>query len=192
MKITRNPNDATELVVTRLPNSLGPRDYVGMVRRIWPAPYANSAAAATSSDWESGEICAITWRSHYAIYSSEAKIVGITGWFHDPEAPEDIYLRWTGILPEYRLMGFGKDALDMLIKSLRYKFPNHKRLIELVPDNEYGATVALPFFLKYGFVKDDAYVPPAEKTEWDCIPYVYQLCKTTINSTKGTNYVSSI
>ena len=175
MKIVRNQNDATELVSTRLPNSLGPRDYVGMVRKIWPAPYADPAAAATSADWQSGEICAITWRSHYSLRSSEAKIVGITGWFHDPEAPEDIYLRWTGVLPECRRMGFGEDGLNMLIKHLSYNFPNHKRLIELVPDNEYGRTVALPFFQAYGFEKDEAFVPPAEKTDWDCIPYAYNL-----------------
>lgn len=143
-----------------------------IVREIWPDPYHVSAVEAMKADWDTGEVKIISyWDDALDCY----EVAGITGYFFDPEAPEDVYLRWTGITAYARRRSIATEALHILIEEIRDKFPKHKRLIELVPDNEYGHTVALPFFLKFGFVKDDAFVPPNEKTEWDCIPYIYNL-----------------
>lgn len=129
-----------------------------MMARIWPEPYAADATLAYTEDWETGQIFLVM---------TEEEIVGVTGYFVDKD-PSLVYLRWTGILPEYRRTGHAAAALTQLISLLKHDYEGRK-LVELVPANEYGAPVR-EFFLALGFRDDpDAYIPPVECADWPTI-----------------------
>lgn len=126
--------------------------------KIWPEPYATPAADAFLEDWNSGQI--------YQIIADDA-IVGVTGYFLDAHSTS-VYLRWTGILPEYRRKGYASKALTVLRSALSYDYAGRK-LVELVPDNEYGVAVK-KFFLSQGFQEDpDVYTPPNECSDWPTV-----------------------
>ena len=73
------------------------------------------------------------------------KIIGITGWWtFDCKVA---YLRWHGILPEYRGKAFGKRALVFLAQNLRAQF---RSVI-----NVTYSDAPVGFFLKSGFVEID-------------------------------------
>lgn len=128
------------------------------LNEIWPEPYATPATDAFLEDWNSGQI--------YQIFAEDA-FVGITGYFLDDHSTS-IYLRWTGILPEYRRKGYAAKALTLLRSALSHDYAGRK-LVELVPDNEYGAAVK-QFFLSQGFQEDpDVYTPPNECSDWPTI-----------------------
>lgn len=123
--------------------------------KIWPEPYATPAADAFLEDWNSGQI--------YLIFAGD-NIVGVTGYFLDTHSTS-VYLRWTGILPEYRRKGYASKALTLLRSALAHDYSGCK-LVELVPDNEYGVAVK-QFFLSQGFQEDpDVYTPPNECSDW--------------------------
>jgi len=146
-----------------------------MIETIWPSMYSKPAKAATLADRHTNEIFFIMRKVVPQEIGIE-HVVGITGFFLDLTQPKNIYLRWTGIIPSERRKGVTKDAMDILIKKLRIEYPAYEYLIELVPDNEYGKTVALPFFSAYGFKPHTEEVPKGEDDSWNCIPYAFRLC----------------
>jgi hypothetical protein len=111
------------------------------LRTIWPEPYATAAAEASAADAWTGDV--------WLVCKDKTNVIGITGIFIDPEYEEDVFLRWHGIVPSERGTGAAKAAL-----LETYRILGRKRLVELVPDNEYGWTVVQPFFLSMGFVRD--------------------------------------
>ena len=137
------------------------------LQEIWPEPYKRDAAFASRVDSESGEIFYIT---------RDTEVVGITGVFSDDIAStEDLFLRWTGVAPGLRQSGLGRAAIRQLAQLCLARYPERKRLIELVPDNAYGHTVAKPFFEKLGFYPCEITVPCAEDADWAVIAYAAEL-----------------
>lgn len=137
--------------------------------RIWPEPYATPAADAYYEGWDSGEIYLIVAGSIApdSIVSSGI-VVGVTGYFLDPNS-DCVYLRWTGVFPEFRRKGHAATAIAMLRGLLVANYAGRK-LVELVPDNEYGAPVK-QFFLAQGFQEDlSVYTPPDEGSYWPTVP----------------------
>lgn len=135
------------------------KGFARQMHEIWPEPYASPAAAAYAEDWTSGQIflLIVDW-----------EIVGVTGFFLDSDS-DCIYLRWTGIVPKHRRKGYAAAALMALRERLK---PAHagRKLVELVPDNEYGVPVK-QFFLAQGFQEDrSVYTPPNECSDWPVIP----------------------
>lgn len=145
-----------------------PFAFFPFLNNIWPEPYAHAARQATKSDYKSGQL-------FYIIHAGV--VIGITGVWIDPNGAEtDLYLRWTGLVPAYRGRGYATQALIQLIRICRGFCPSRTRLIELVPDNEYGDTVAKPFFEAFGFVHDpNVHVPADEETDWNCSQWVYDM-----------------
>jgi GNAT superfamily N-acetyltransferase len=134
---------------------------------IWPEPYRKEAAWASHIFSSSREI-------FYVVRGGE--VVGITGVFFDEEGdPADGFLRWTGIIPGLRKTGLGRLAIEQLARLCQQRYPECRRLVELVPDNEYGHTVPKQFFEKLGFVPCPAKVPVGEDADWPVIAYAADL-----------------
>ena len=141
------------------------------LREIWPEPYAREAEIASHVDAHSGQILYIL---------NDGTVVGITGIFFDDKSPKDVFLRWSGIIPMYRRQHLMTQAFEHLLRLIIGLCPERERLIELVPDNEYGHNVALPFFLDAGFEKDPAFqdavnIPEGEGADWPVFPVVFDL-----------------
>jgi GNAT superfamily N-acetyltransferase len=115
------------------------------LRAIWPKPYATFAERASTRDSETGQVLLITF---------EGTVVGISGVFDERDDKDDIYLRWTGVVPGLRGRGIGKRAIELLVDEVCPRFyATRSSLIELVPENEYGRTLVEPFFRAVGFAK---------------------------------------
>lgn len=143
-----------------------------VIEIIWPPEYAKAAYQATAEDAYLNPIGQVYAIRHHDTYSHRVHLVGITGIFLD-ERKDVAYLRWTGILPEYRRKGIFAETIRQLTLTMRGMNPDIKHLVELVPDNEYGHIKVIPAFERVGFVRDDSFVvPKGEDDEWDCIPYV--------------------
>jgi RimJ/RimL family protein N-acetyltransferase len=138
------------------------------LKSIWPEPYGREAAYASRVDSGTNEI-------FYIVRDQE--VVGITGLFLDETNSTDIFLRWTGIVPGLRQGGLAREALSQLTALCKAEHPNRTRLVELVPDNDYGHRVAKPFFEKVGFIPEGVPVPVGEDSDWPVIAYVSQLKK---------------
>jgi GNAT superfamily N-acetyltransferase len=134
------------------------------LKRIWPEPYRMYAEEASKEDCQSGQFFFILRRD---------EIVGITGLFFLPDNDTDVFLRWHGIVPELRGRGFASEALRQVIQIATGFCGSYKRLVELVPDNEYGNTLVKPFFENCGFRPME--VSSKEETDWPSIPYAFKL-----------------
>ena len=130
-----------------LVNAIGnPFELHPQLRTIWPEPYATAAAEASATDSDTGDVWLIV---------KDQEVVGITGIFLDSDgSPEEIFLRWHGIVQRERGNGTAKAALRLAVERIRDVFPERKRLVELAPDNEYGWTLVIPHFFSLGFVRD--------------------------------------
>lgn len=142
------------MIQLRLPENF---NAVPMIRDIWPEPYATPAAEAYQEDHRSGQIFLIT---------DGDLVLGLTGYFFDAK-PGIAYLRWTGVRHQYRHLGYASLAIKMLVTRLS-DLGIATKLVELVPDNEYGVPVKA-FFESLGFVADDVPIPPNECSDWPCI-----------------------
>jgi GNAT superfamily N-acetyltransferase len=134
------------------------------LNQIWPEPYHSSAREATKEDCQIGQVFLIM---------NGSNVVGITGIFFEPENDSDVFLRWTGIAPGWRGKGIARDAMQQLILLCKGWLGDRKRLVELVPDNEYGNTVVKPFFEAIGFVESK--IGKHEETDWPTKAYAYKL-----------------
>lgn len=93
----------------------------------------------------------------FLIYLGD-QIIGITGFFFE-DNPHEIFLRWHGIIPEYRRQGFSTQALGLVLQEAVRQFPDVHTVIENVP--EHDASI-LAFFAPLGFTPTG----PLEYDEW--------------------------
>lgn len=89
---------------------------------------------------------------------AEGRVIGLTGFFFE-ENPDDIFLRWTGVIPEYRRQGVSSQALILVLQEARRQFPNIKTVIENVPEHQSDI---IAFFAARGFQPTG----PMEYDEW--------------------------
>lgn len=130
---------------------------------IWPEPYRGEAARISRVHSATGEIFYV---------ALDGVVVGITGvFFEENIAPEDVYLRWTGVVPTARQEGLGRSVIRLVAQLCQERYPTRKRLIELVPDNAYGHAIPKPFFEKIGFLPCDIGIPSGEDKSWPVIAY---------------------
>jgi hypothetical protein len=93
-------------------------------------------------------------RGQVLLILDDTKVVGITGVFDEHDNKDDIYLRWTGVVPDLRCRGIGRHTIELLVAEGCPRFyATRSNLIELVPENKYGRTLVEPFFQAVGFVK---------------------------------------
>jgi len=146
------------------PGVRNPFEEYPVLEEIWPDPYRAFAYEASKEDCQTGQILFIINRFN---------VVGITGIFFEPENDEDVFLRWTGIMPEARKFGIGKQAIQQVISLCKGWLPGRKRLVELIPDNEYGDRLVEPFFYRCGFVPSK--IGKHEVCDWPTVAYAYDL-----------------
>jgi len=133
------------------------------LKEIWPDPYRYHAALASRIDSDSGEVFYI---------KEDGEVIGITGYFIDDECSgSGAFLRWTGIIPARRGNGIGRKALYELARTLHQAYPQREKIIELIPDNEYGATIVQPFFESVGFAPYRVFIPIGEDTDWPVVSF---------------------
>lgn len=144
------------------------------LKNIWPEPFNSIMQEAYCEDLlikfkhphlDLGNISYIKNNNH--------EIIGITGMFIIPDSGnyeekninlEEGFLRWHGIIPEERRKGYSEQAMTLLLQELTLNYPKFKRIIELVPQTEYGIHIEA-HFKHLGFNK----VGPKESYDWiDC------------------------
>lgn len=143
---TSSSTARTPVDITLVPAYGDPFSEFPSLRMIWPEPYATAAAEASAADAQSGEV--------WLIAKNANTVIGITGLFVDDECPDDVFLRWHGLIQSERGTGASAATLRKVIERARFQFPGRKYLVELAPDNEYGWTMVIPHFFSLGFVRD--------------------------------------
>lgn len=129
---------------------------------IWPEPYISIVQEAIIEDLEidSQDIPLYDIGGIYLIEHNNY-VIGITGFFITTHEPEEIYLRWHGVISNQRGNGYSKEALTLVLKETLAKYPNATTIIELVPMNDYGLPL-IKHFEKLGFLA----VGDMEKYDW--------------------------
>ncbi len=125
---------------------------------IWPEPLINRARHDTAEslididDDDFGAICLVM---------AGQQVVGITGYYFYNDSGTELGLRWHGLLPHWRGAGRSAEIINLLLTTIRRCAPQATRLIELVPDTEYGVALRR-HFNKLGFVS----VGAVEQYDW--------------------------
>lgn len=126
------------------------------LRSIGPEPYVSEAAAASFADRETQQVMLIEF---------DGTVIGCTGYFVQDHDPDNLYLRWHGVVPALRGHGLAHAALKLLVAYLQQTEPQRRHLIELAPVNAYGDSVA-GFFRSIGFVRQRKPVQYCDEAWW--------------------------
>lgn len=113
----------------------------------------------------------------YLIYKND-EVIGLTGFFIDePDeyirpyaAHKDLstlYLRWTGVIPEYRGLGYSSEAFDLVLREAAKRYPKLDTMIELIPQTSYNQPIER-YFTSLGFK------PVGESEQYDWSPHKWQ------------------
>lgn len=137
---------------------------------IWPEPSNTNMQAGYAMDIEDMHVYPeIDYGLMHLVYLDD-KVVGITGLFivYDDEKDrpynhnlETAYLRWHGIVPAFRGLGCAQEALTLMLKIAKNKYPKLKTLIELIPQAPY-AQYLNRHFQRTGFIATG----DREKYDW--------------------------
>ena len=87
----------------------------------------------------------------FIITAPSNKTVGLTGYFPSKEDFSEFTLRWHGMLPEYCGLGYSKKIINILTSIIKDKYPNAKKLIEIMPSDK---PILKSYFKKLGFIQD--------------------------------------
>ena len=92
----------------------------------------------------------------YAVLEVDCKVIGTSGLYRERSTPDDLWLGWYGILPEYRGQGWGSVLLnDSIVLSRNMGAKNLRLWTTDEPDMAKAALV----YVRKGFVMDSK--------EWD-------------------------
>lgn len=133
------------------------------LRAIWPAEFAEIAEEAAQeaiAHMPFGDVGGL-----YLVMKAD-QVIGITGFFYCDSEFEP-YLRWHGIIPAERGLGYSREAMLLLLARLKAHLPDARGLTELVPQNSDGPGIAA-HFARLGFIEHG----PLECYSWS--PYAWQ------------------
>jgi len=108
---------------------------------IWPEPYNTEAKEASAEDSHTGQVMLIKY-GH--------QVIGTTGLFLQDDDFLNVYLRWHGVVPQWRRHGYAGEAIKLIASVARMVFPHRRYLVELAPVTQYGEAV-IRFFTSVGF-----------------------------------------
>lgn len=147
--------------------------------RIWPEPSQElaqeatvEALAAVPPDVFCGVYLAVLKTDRAA---SGQAVVGMTGFFVTNEqdvvdSDKHVYLRWHGVVPEWRGMRLSGQMLALVVKEIRKYIPEALSLTESIPQTEHAAYLPA-HFEELGFVRTgEPYSPdwsPHELQDWN-------------------------
>ena len=97
---------------------------------------------------------------YYLAYKNK-EVIGITGLYEYNDAPDEIWVAWYGVLPEYRRLGYGTKILLWTMKEAKRKQKTTIRLYTEMGVNKE----AIELYRKLGFI-EEKYL--AEKLAYDC------------------------
>ncbi|MDE6141192.1 MAG: GNAT family N-acetyltransferase [Bacilli bacterium] len=100
---------------------------------------------------------------YYLAYLNN-KPIAITGFYHYPDYPDDMWLAWFGVLPEYQGRGYGKEVLKW---SMKKALSEGKKNLRLYTD-ETNMSTAVNLYKNFGFI-GEKYI--GEELDYDC--YIY-------------------
>jgi len=85
------------------------------------------------------------------LIQKDGETIGITGFYRlgiHPKNPNEYWLGWFGILPEYRGSGVSKDSIDKLIDIIMGENPKFEKLMVYLEEDNHRAK---RFYEKIGF-----------------------------------------
>lgn len=106
-------------------------------------------------------------------------VIGITGFFFQ-EDPTTVFLRWHGIIPEYRRQGLSSLALRQMLTLAQHQFPEIQTVIENLPESQPDI---IGFFQSLGFTP----VGSNEFDEWSHMTWQHYIAdvSTILNHNVG-------
>lgn len=100
---------------------------------------------------------------YYLAYLNN-KPIAITGLYYYPDYPDDMWLAWFGVLPEYQGRGYGKEVLKW---SMNKALSEGKKNLRLYTD-ETNMSTAVNLYKSFGFI-GEKYI--GEELDYDCFLY---------------------
>ena len=100
---------------------------------------------------------------YYLAYLNN-KPIAITGLYYYPDYPDDMWLAWFGVLPEYQGHGYGKEVLKW---SMNKALSEGKKNLRLYTD-ETNMSTAVNLYKSFGFI-GEKYI--GEELDYDCYLY---------------------
>ena len=148
---------------------------------IWAAPLQSHLEADTLADLQKADDPA---QNHiFTLQVGEGAVVGITGFYNI--ADNTWGLRWHGVIPPFRGLGYSKKAFDLVVTQLKEYQLDAKELVEYVEMASPDAPQLLQHFEKLGFV---AQGQPADATTFSksaALPHVSGLWQSLVYSLKA-------
>lgn len=114
---------------------------------------------------------------YYLAYKNK-KAIGITGLYEYKDTPNENWIAWFGVLPEYRRLGYGSKILEWTMEKAKN---SQKTIIRLYTEMG-GNDKAIELYRKLGFV-EEKYL--AEKLTYNC--YIFSKSLTEQPTKKFTN-----
>lgn len=137
-------------------NNFNPFLNVPELQSIWPEDSLKIAIEATQEALDDAEdhmyLIALSSGNRFNPEGLEIKFIGITGFFNNSFDGSKFSLRWHGIIPEYRGLGYSEKALEILKNTIREEFPKVEYLQEFIPLHE-SREYLFNYFQKQGFQK---------------------------------------
>jgi GNAT superfamily N-acetyltransferase len=96
--------------------------------------------------------------NYFLVYNGD-ECIGVSGLAHYGADVEDGFLGWFGILPKYRRLGLGSEALSLLDETAR---DSGYRRMRVIFKTEIGFPVAITF-LKVNGYKAESYQCPRDR-----------------------------
>lgn len=117
------------------------------LRSIWHSGLHAHIEADTVSDLAGGMVDMA--RNHVFLVLAEGQVVGITGFY--VLAPWQVGLRWHGIVPEARGLGYSLGAFRLLCSEVTNAFHEARVIVELVEMSDEKAPQLIQHFRALGF-----------------------------------------
>lgn len=122
---------------------------------------------------------------YYIAYNNDLPI-GVTGIYSYHEYPEDAWLAWYGILPEFRNNGYGTAVFDLTVELAKEKGYHNLRLYS---DDTFKDAHRL--YLKQGMIKEiyDNELDKDPYTPEDSVTYIFSMSLTDEKVTNWNNKI---
>ena len=118
-----------------------------MFQLIWPGNIRIVHSLERFFLWESPTH---SWVWYY-IQNDGGDKVGFTGYYLSEKTPDSAGLTWTGILPQYRRLGYFTQAIEDIAEIVENRHPRITQITELIP--KHRVDDLLPIFQSVGFEK---------------------------------------
>ena len=110
---------------------------------------------------------------YYLAYLNQQPIA-ITGLYYYPDYPDDMWLAWFGVLPDYQGHGYGKKVLKWSMETALSKGKKNFRLYT----DESNMSIAVNLYKSFGFIGEKY---SGEELDYDCYLYSKSLTSDKVD-----------